>query len=136
MFRTRYARPDRKPVKDMINKINRNRKWKDILELTRRAPSVKNSQPWYFHKDERGLHLFEKRPKKHCEDMNKVSLGVALRHFDIACIKNKIDVSYEKLPIRNKIGKSYFITVVEHVKPEEEIQEENVILEKEESQDE
>lgn len=68
--------------------------------------------------------------------MNKVSLGVALRHFDIACIKNKIDVSYEKLPIRNKIGKSYFITVVEHVKPEEEIQEENVSLEKEELQDE
>ncbi|HBF2827873.1 TPA: hypothetical protein P1J53_001253 [Clostridioides difficile] len=136
LFRTRYARPDRKPVKDMINKINRNRKWKDILELTRRAPSVKNSQPWYFHKDERGLHLFEKRPKKHCEDMNKVSLGVALRHFDIACIKNKIDISYEKLPIRNKIGKSYFITVVEHVKPEEETQEENVTLEKEESQDE
>ncbi|WKK92953.1 hypothetical protein Q0Y04_25075 [Clostridioides difficile] len=50
--------------------------------------------------------------------------------------KNKIDVSYEKLPIRNKIGKSYFITVVEHVKPEEETQEENVTLEKEESQDE
>lgn len=120
LFRTRYARPDRKSVKDMINKINRNRRWKEILELTRRAPSVKNCQPWYFHKDEKGLHLFEKKPKKHLEAMNKVSLGVGLKHFDIACVKNNIDVSYEKLPIRNKIGKEYFITINEHVKLEEE----------------
>lgn len=53
--------------------------------------------------------------------MNKVSLGVVLRYFDIVCIKNKIDVLYEKFFIRNKIGKLYFIIVVEYVKLEEEI---------------
>ncbi len=59
------------------------------FRIDKKSSICKNSQPWYFHKDERGLHLFEKKPKKHCEDMNKVSLGVALRHFDIACIKIK-----------------------------------------------
>lgn len=42
LFRMRYVRFDRKLVKDMINKINRNRKWKDILELIRRVLFVKN----------------------------------------------------------------------------------------------
>ena len=44
--------------------------------------------------------------------MSKRSKGIALRHLDIACKKNNLDVVYENKEKKNKIGKNYYINAI------------------------
>ena len=37
------------------------------------------------------IHLYEEKQKKNLKDTNKISMGIALRHFDIACKEFGID---------------------------------------------
>ena len=39
-------------------------------------------------------------------------MGIALKHFEIACKHNDIDFKYEKLDIKDKLRKEYYISVV------------------------
>ena len=39
-------------------------------------------------------------------------MGIALRHFDIACKANNIEVKYDNKNKKNKLGKSYYINVI------------------------
>ena len=110
LFRTRFAIPDRKD----ISKISKGMKgeWEDVMELVRRAPSVKNTQPWYVLRDKKGIHFFEKVPKKAVlRDMSKISMGIALKHFDLACRERGMTVVYKDMNLRNRIGgREYFIS--------------------------
>lgn len=117
LFRSRKARPNRVQVKDMSKKVER--KWNSTLELVRRAPSVKNAQPWFFYGDDRGLNMYENKPKRGAEKMNKVSMGVALRHFDIGCAKYGLEVRYIKKKVKRRRGKEYFISI--EYTPKEEL---------------
>lgn len=110
LFRRRDSKPDRKSVKDITKGFKGTDDWDIILDMTRRAPSINNCQPWVFYKDEEILHLYEKKQKHHLE-MSKISMGVALRHFDIACKNNGVKVVYCKSEHKDRRGKEYFISV-------------------------
>ncbi|WP_042277322.1 nitroreductase family protein [[Clostridium] dakarense] len=100
---------DRKRIKHIARKLDR--KWIKVLNAVRLSPSIKNCQPWMFYNKQDELYIYEERQKKAIENMSKISMGVALRHFDIACDKYGIDVSYEKTKAKKKMGKDYFMTV-------------------------
>ena len=74
---------------------------------------IKNSiENIVLYKDIDGFSIYEERQKKNIRDMSKISMGIALRHIDIVCKKNGIDVRYEKRNKKNKIGKEYCINVI------------------------
>lgn len=58
----------------------------DPLELLRLAPSATNKQPWRVVVDHDVVHFFEERTLKASKlgDIQKVDLGIALAHFDLA----------------------------------------------------
>ena len=114
LFRSSHAEPDRERVKHIYKNLDR--KWIKILNAVRVAPSVKNCQPWIFYGEEDGIYLYEEKQKKSIEDMSKISIGAALRHFDIACNKFGISVKYKKRKHKKKIGKEYFISIQDVVK--------------------
>ncbi|RDY25315.1 hypothetical protein CHL78_018825 [Romboutsia weinsteinii] len=109
LFRSKKSSVDREKVKDFSKRVDR--KWSSILEVVRYAPSIRNEQPWMFYNDKRGFHLYEKKPKKHIEDSSKISMGIALKHFDIACKNSNIEVEYKKVEAKKRLGKKYFMTV-------------------------
>ena len=61
---------------------------KDCLEAVRWAPSAVNKQPWRLVIDGEQIHFFEHHDKGYKQangmDLQKVDLGIAVCHFDIA----------------------------------------------------
>ena len=113
LFRKSKRSYDRKKIKDICKKYDA--KWNDVFEAVRVAPSVKNLQPWVFKEKEYGFDLYERLPRKRqkIEIENKISMGAALRHFDLYCELNNIKVEYVKKNINSRRGKEYFISIVE-----------------------
>lgn len=113
LFRKSKKSYDRKKIKNVCKKYDS--KWEDVFEAVRVAPSVKNLQPWTFKEKEYGFDLYECLPKKryNVEDENKISMGVALRHFDLCCKQNNIEVEFVEKSAKNKRRKEYFISIVE-----------------------
>ncbi|MDE5866305.1 MAG: nitroreductase, partial [Lachnospiraceae bacterium] len=68
------------------------------LEMVRLAPSAVNKQPWRAVMDKNGVHFYLKRTKGFVSeavgDMQKIDLGIALCHFDLAAKENGINVSF------------------------------------------
>lgn len=126
LFRSRKARPDRYQVKDMSKKLER--KWNSTMELVRRSPSVKNAQPWFFYGNGNEISMYENKPKRGTEKMNKVSMGVALRHFDIGCKRYGLNVKYTKMKSKKKRGKEYFMTI-QYIPKEETFDDSQKMLE-------
>ena len=110
LFREQDEDIDRKNIKKVCKKIDK--RYTNIIESVRLAPSIKNSQPWILYKDVDGFSIYEEKQKKNIRDMSKISMGIALRHIDIVCKKNGIDVVYEKINKKNKVGKEYCINIV------------------------
>ena len=65
---------------------------------------------------ENNIHLYEEKQKKNLSDTNKISMGIALRHFDIACKEFGVDVNYLKMNTKKKLGKEYYITAALNIK--------------------
>lgn len=66
--------------------------WKLPLEMVRLAPSATNKQPWRVVVDVDGhkAHFYEFKSKGYANkdgDIQKVDLGIAMRHFDLACLE-------------------------------------------------
>lgn len=82
------------------------------------APSINNCQPWTLEQRENGFDLFEDEHKKRLglDKYSRISMGVALRHFEIACKHDDIDIEYKKLDVKDKRRKLYFLSVVEKAK--------------------
>ena len=96
LFRTNKD-VDRKRISHVCRKLDKN--LEKIVEALRWAPSVKNSQPWILYNNSNMVHLYEEKQKKNIKD-NKISMGIALRHFDIACNKFGLEVDYSKIDVK------------------------------------
>ena len=101
---------DRKRINHVCKKLDKS--LEKIVEPLRLAPSMKNSQPWVLYNKENNIHLYEEKQKKNLSDTNKISMGIALRHFDIACKKFDLQTNYSKIPVKKRIGKEYYITAI------------------------
>ena len=99
---------DRKHMNHICRKLDKN--LVKIVEALRWAPSMKNSQPWVLYNNSNMLHLYEEKQKKNLRDTNKISMGIALRHLDIACNNFGFEVDYSKMDVKKRIGKEYYIT--------------------------
>ena len=62
--------------------------WQLPLEMVRLAPSATNKQPWRVVTEKDRVHFYEKKTKGYAKeatgDIQKVDLGIALCHFEIA----------------------------------------------------
>lgn len=62
--------------------------WQLPLEMVRLAPSATNKQPWRVVTEKYRVHFYEKKTKGYAKeatgDIQKVDLGIALCHFEIA----------------------------------------------------
>ncbi|MEE1291496.1 MAG: nitroreductase family protein, partial [Spirochaetota bacterium] len=79
-----------------------------IVEAVRYAPSMKNSQPWVLYNNSNMIHLYEEKQKKNLRDTNKISMGIALRHLDVACNEFGLEVDYSKVNSKKRMGKEYY----------------------------
>lgn len=73
-------------------------KYKDILELVRKAPSAVNKQPWRILINNNIIHFYKNSKKGYSNnglDIQKVDLGIAIDHFVIG-LKDK-NIQYEFL---------------------------------------
>ena len=113
LFRKSKRSYDRKKIKDICKAFDP--KWEDVFEGVRVAPSVKNLQPWSFKENNYGFDLYESLPKKRykIDDENKISMGIALRHFDICCKEKNINIEFIKKNAKVRRHKEYFISIVE-----------------------
>lgn len=65
-------------------------KWKELLECVQWAPSATNKQPWRLivSEDDKNVYFYEKHTRKPLKgaaiDIQKVDMGIALCHFEIA----------------------------------------------------
>ena len=101
---------DRKSMNHVCRKLDKN--LEEIVEALRWAPSMKNSQPWVLYNNSNMIHLYEEKQKKNLKDTNKISMGIALRHFDIACNKFGLEVDYSKIDVKKRMAKEYYITAI------------------------
>ncbi len=62
--------------------------WQLPLEMVRLAPSATNKQPWRAVAEKNRVHFYEKKTpgydREATVDIQKVDLGIALCHFEIA----------------------------------------------------
>lgn len=112
LFRKDIDEFKRRSKKDICKKIED--KWKDILEAARLAPSFKNSQPWTFYQGNGCINLYRKigMHKNKSEHMNKIDMGIVLRHIYIACDHYEKDIYTKKLGLKDKLGKSYETSII------------------------
>ena len=70
-----------------------------VLEAVRLAPSAVNKQPWRVVLRGDKAHFYEKRSKGYVSgdgwDIQKIDMGIALCHFELAAKEGGIDVSFE-----------------------------------------
>lgn len=71
----------------------------DVLEAVRLAPSAVNKQPWRIVLCGEKAHFFEKRSKGYVADngwdIQKIDMGIALCHFEMAAQEFGYTVSFE-----------------------------------------
>lgn len=70
----------------------------DTLEAVRLAPSAVNKQPWRVVVCGDKAHFYEKRSKGFVDksgwDLQKIDLGIALCHFELAALESGYNVSF------------------------------------------
>lgn len=80
----------------------------EAFEAVRLAPSAVNKQPWRAVLREDNVHFYEMRSKGYVSadgwDIQKIDMGIALCHFELAAKESGFDVSFEicdpGLPVR------------------------------------
>ncbi len=94
--------------------------WKKVIYAARMAPSAINSQPWRFHYDEDGIHVFieEKGLFKSLvskiadlKKLNRIDAGIALKHLEIAAQNFSLEIQFEDLG-RKKKDHEYVMSAV------------------------
>lgn len=107
LFRNSDEKIDRKSLKDIAKNVDD--KWIKIIECVRLAPSYKNYQPWRFYSDSGMLNVYIKKGRE--VNIDKIDIGIALRHFDIGCKYYGIDFEYKKIDAKKKLRREYYISV-------------------------
>lgn len=91
-------------------------RWQTPLEMARIAPSATNKQPWRLVVDGDKVHFYEKKTKGYDRestgDIQKVDLGIAMCHFEIAAKEQGDDGAFkiEEPEIAVPEGTEYIIT--------------------------
>lgn len=70
---------------------------KQPLEMVRLAPSAVNKQPWRCIVTENAVHFYLKRSRALAStavDMQKVDMGIALCHFELAAKENRVNITF------------------------------------------
>lgn len=70
----------------------------DALEAVRLAPSAVNKQPWRAVVCGNKVHFYEKRTKGYLSggwDLQKIDMGIALCHFELAAGESGLETSFE-----------------------------------------
>ncbi|MBQ6477813.1 MAG: hypothetical protein IJI44_00440 [Erysipelotrichaceae bacterium] len=71
----------------------------DVLEAVRLAPSAVNKQPWRLVLRGDKVHFYEKSSKGYTSgdswDIQKIDMGIALCHFELAAKECGFDISFE-----------------------------------------
>ena len=113
LFRSSSAIHDRHKMKHICKTYDE--KWFNALNALRVAPSINNCQPWTLEERENGFDLFENEHKKRLEldKYSKISMGIALKHFEIGCEHDNINIEYRKFDVQDKRRKVYFISILE-----------------------
>ncbi len=92
-------------------------KYADPLEMVRLAPSAKNYQPWRIVRQGRRWHFFMQRIKGYREfvvpvltgiaDLQRMDMGIAMSHFELAARAAGLDGSWEisepGIPVSNTL---------------------------------
>lgn len=71
---------------------------KETFEAVRLAPSAVNKQPWRLVLDGKRVHFFEERSRGYDSgewDLQKIDMGIALCHFELAAKECGLDVKFE-----------------------------------------
>ncbi len=92
--------------------------WKKIMDAVRIAPSAANSQPWRFVFASGVIHVFCMKPsnfimKRFFGTINRVDMGIALRHVDIAAKHLSSEVRFEKLVLTESESGEYIISIMQ-----------------------
>jgi nitroreductase len=69
----------------------------EVLEAVRLAPSAVNKQPWRVAVCEDAVHFYEKQSRGYDDgiwDLQKIDMGIALCHFELAAAQLGIDVKF------------------------------------------
>lgn len=114
LFRSSYAIHDRHKMKNICDDYDE--KWFNALNALRIAPSYNNCQPWTLEKIQDGFNIFINESKKKNKDVQKyieMSMGVAMKHFEIGCEHDNIEIEFKKLDVENQKKKDYFLSVTE-----------------------
>lgn len=107
LFRNSEEKLDRKSIKDIAKNVDE--KWMYPIECVRLAPSYKNTQPWRFYSENNLLNIYRKKVGE--ENISKIDMGIALRHFEIACKYHSIEFNYIKVDAKKKLRRNYYISV-------------------------
>jgi len=108
IFRKDKSKIDRKSLKDICKKIDS--QWTDIIEAVRLSPSIDNSQPWIMYKDGGSIHIYSKKKKKNIDELSKMSMGIAIRHFDIACKRFSKNIEYSTKCPKKRLNKDFYVS--------------------------
>lgn len=90
--------------------------WQKVLQAARLSPSAINSQPWRFVIDKKYLHIYcimRSNPitKKLYDNLNKIDIGIALSHIDIALKEFDYNRQFKHLEGYNKKGYKYITSI-------------------------
>ena len=76
--------------------------------MIRLAPSAVNKQPWRVVVTDQGIHFFEKHAMKTevgSIDMQRIDVGIAICHFHLAALEQKIAGHFERKAPNIKLPK-------------------------------
>ncbi len=91
--------------------------WSNCLEAARLAPSAVNSQPWRFAiENDTIMHVYQAKggilAGKLLHAVNRVDMGIALCHIQVAAEHNQQSVSFQSRPVQEFAGCSYCTSVI------------------------
>jgi len=93
--------------------------WKLYIECARFAPSAVNSQPWRFKGKANKLHAYSVKRNRvtklvagNLHLLNRIDVGIALSHMDIASRKFDDNLEFRDLKSSSSISKLKYITTV------------------------
>lgn len=94
--------------------------WQHIMEAVKVAPSSINSQPWRFFKSDNIIDVYSVTKKgifkKKLQNMNRIDVGIALSHINIAAKNFDIDVEFKRILNKSKENYIYITSIVENEK--------------------
>lgn len=124
-----YPKDENDIVQEVISSRKRNsvekfafgdmgRTWQYIMEAVKAAPSAINTQPWRFFKEGNIIDSYiVKRGSlltKSLETMNRVDIGIALRHLYVAAEHYDREVEFKKLHGKDRDGYIYITSIIEN----------------------